>query len=206
MWNFVAFDLETTGIQPELDAVVEIGAVRFVDGLPQAPFSTLVNPQRPIPADARAVHGISDEEVRDQPLLRDVLPQLAEYCGDLPLVAHNGRFDFKFLETAVKREKVVAPTGPLIDTFSLAKKVFPGLLNYRLETLTKHFGFPNTVFHRACEDAEYCGKVFLRIAETLEKNNISTRVASLLQLSEMKEMRLPKYTAPQGEQLGLFGF
>jgi DNA polymerase-3 subunit epsilon len=206
MWNFVAFDLETTGIQPDLDAVVEIGAVKFVDGLPQTAFSSLVNPQRPIPADAQAVHGISDEEVRGQPILRDVLPRFADYCGDLPLVAHNGRFDFKFLECAVKRDKGPAPTGPLIDTFALSKKVFPGLLNYRLETLTKHFGFPNTVFHRACEDAEYCGKVFLRIVEALEKNQISSSVPSLLQLSEMKEMRLPVYKAPQGEQLGLFGF
>jgi DNA polymerase-3 subunit epsilon len=206
MFSFVAFDLETTGIQPETDAVVEIGAVKFVDGLPQTPFSTLVDPQRPIPPDAQVVHGISDAEVRGQPLLRDLLPKLADYCGDLPLVAHNGRFDFKFLEAAVKREKVKAPGGPLLDTFSLSKKVFPGLLNYRLETLTRHFEFPNTVFHRAAEDAEYCGKIFLRILETLEKNRISTSVPSLLNLSEMKEMRLPKFSAPQGEQLGLFGF
>ncbi len=206
MFDFVAFDLETTGIQPETDAVVEIGAVKFVNGLPQPPFSTLVDPQRPIPEDAIAVHGIRNEEVKGQPLLRDLLPKLADYCGDLPMVAHNGRFDFKFLEAATKREKVPAPSGLLLDTFSLAKKVFPGMINYRLETLTKHFGFPNTVFHRACEDAEYCGKVFLRILELLEKNHLSTRPASLLELSEMKEMRLPQFAAPQGEQLGLFGF
>lgn len=203
MLNFVAFDLETTGIQPEMDAIVEIGAVRFIDGLPQAPFSALVNPQRKIPPDAIAIHGISDAEVADKPPIRDHMAPLAEYCGDLPMVAHNARFDFKFLEAAIKREKTKAPTGILLDTYSLSKKVFPGLLNYRLETLTKHFDFPNTVFHRAYEDAEYCGKIFLRILEMLEKNRHATTVPALLALSEMKEMRLPQI-AVQAEQLGLF--
>lgn len=203
MMNFVAFDLETTGIQPEEDAIVEVGAVKFLDGLPQAPFSTLVNPQRLIPQDAIAVHGISNEDVRDQPPIREVLAPFADYCGDLPLVAHNARFDFKFLEAAVKREKARAPTGVVLDTHALSKKVFPGLINYRLETLTKHFEFPNTVFHRAYEDAEYCGKIFLRILETLEKNRLSTSVPALLALSELKELRFPQ-VAVQAQQLGLF--
>lgn len=203
MLNFVAFDLETTGIQPEADAIVEIGAVRFIDGIPQAPFSALVNPMRKIPPDAIAVHGITDAEVSDKPPIRDHMAPLAAYCEDLPMVAHNARFDFKFLEAAVKRDKSKAPSGILLDTHSLSKKVFPGLLNYRLETLTKHFDFPNTVFHRAYEDAEYCGRIFLRILETLERNHHSTSIQSLLSLSEMKEMRLPQI-AVQAEQLGLF--
>ena len=201
--NFVAFDLETTGITPETDAIVEIGAVKFTNGIPGDPFSTLVNPRVEIPADAIAVHGISNEEVRDQPVIRDVLPGLADYCGDLPLVAHNARFDFKFLEAAIKREKAKAPAGVVLDTFALSKKVFPGMINYRLETLTRHFNFPNTVFHRAYEDAEYCGKIFLRILETLEKNRLSTSVPALLQLADMKELRFPQI-AVQAEQLGLF--
>ncbi len=203
MMNFVAFDLETTGIQPETDAIVEIGAVKFVEGLPQSPFSALVNPGCEIPADAIAVHGITNEEVRTQPPIREFLGPLAAYCGDLPLVAHNARFDFKFLEAAIKKEKGKAPAGVVLDTHALSKKVFPGLLNYRLETLTRHFDFPNTVFHRAYEDAEYCGKIFLRILETLEKNRLSISVPALLDLSEMKEMRFSQ-VAVQAEQLGLF--
>lgn len=203
MLNFVAFDLETTGIQPETDAIVEIGAVKFIGGIAQAPFSALVNPQRKIPPDAIAVHGITDAEVADKPPIRNHLAPLADYCGDLPMVAHNARFDFKFLEAAVKREKTKAPAGILLDTHALSKRVFPGLINYRLETLTKHFDFPNTVFHRAYEDAEYCGRIFMRILETLERNHRSISVPALLALSEMKEMRLPQI-AVQAEQLGLF--
>jgi len=204
MMDFVAFDLETTGIQPEADAIVEIGAVKFLDGIPQKPFSTLVNPQRLIPQEAIDVHGISNEEVRGQPVIRDLLGPLADYCGDLPLVAHNARFDFKFLETAIKKTRGPAPTGVVLDTHALSKKVFPGLLNYRLETLTRHFEFPNTVFHRAFEDAEYCGKIFLRILETLERNRYGTSIPALLTLSEMRELRFPRFAPPQAEQLGLF--
>jgi DNA polymerase-3 subunit epsilon len=163
----------------------------------------LVNPQMDIPADAFKVHGIRNEDVKDQPPISEIMGPFTEYCGDLPLVAHNAKFDFKFLETAVKRDRCKAPGGQVLDTYGLAKKVFPGMLNYRLETLTKYFEFPNTVFHRASEDAEYCGKVFLRILETLEKNDISIEVPSLVELGEMREMKFPQI-APAGEQLGLF--
>ncbi|WFB36511.1 3'-5' exonuclease [Kiritimatiellota bacterium B12222] len=203
MKDFVAFDLETTGIQPLEDGIVEIGAVKFLDGLPQKDFCFLVNPGMEIPLEAYKVHGISNEDVKDAPRISELMGAFTDYCGDLPLIAHNAKFDFKFLETAVKRDKCKAPTGQVLDTYGLSKKVFPGMLNYRLETLTKYFEFPNTVFHRASEDAEYCGKVFLRIIETLEKNDISTSVESLVQLGEMREMKLPQI-APAGEQLGLF--
>lgn len=203
MIDFVAFDLETTGIQPLEDGIVEIGAVKFIDGSPQKDFCRLVNPGMLIPDEAFKVHGISNEEVKNQPGISEIMSPFTEYCGDLPLVAHNAKFDFKFLEAAVKRDRCKAPTGQVLDTYGLAKKVFPGMLNYRLETLTKFFEFPNTVFHRASEDAEYCGKVFLRILDTLEKNDISTQVESLVQLGDMREMKFPQI-APAGEQLGLF--
>jgi len=201
--DFVAFDLETTGIQPQEDAIVEIGAVKFIDGLPQQDFCRLVNPRREIPADAIAVHGIRNEDVADQPELSEIMGPFTDYCGDLPLVAHNAKFDFGFLEVAVKRERCPAPAGQVLDTHSLAKKIFPGMLNYRLETLTKHFEFSNTVFHRASEDAEYCGKVFLRILETLDRNDIAITVDSLVELGQMKVMRFSQF-APAPQQLGLF--
>jgi DNA polymerase-3 subunit epsilon len=203
MIDFIAFDLETTGIQPLEDGIVEIGAVRFIDGSPQKDFCMLVNPGMEIPVEAFKVHGISNEEVKDQPRIDQIMGPFTDYCGNLPLVAHNAKFDFKFLETAVKRYKCKAPTGQVLDTYGLAKKVFPGMLNYRLQTLTKFFDFPNTVFHRASEDAEYCGKVFLRILETLDKNDISTETPSLMQVGDMRDMRFSQI-APAGEQLGLF--
>ncbi len=79
--RFIAFDLETTGTVPGVDQIVEIGAVRFIDGQPEAIFATLIDPLRPIPPGASAVNGISDDMVRGKPLIDSVLPSFAEFCG-----------------------------------------------------------------------------------------------------------------------------
>ncbi|MBN2703101.1 MAG: 3'-5' exonuclease [Pontiellaceae bacterium] len=95
--KFIAFDLETTGIRPSADRIVEIGAVKFEGSCPLEGYGTLVNPRCPIPVEASAVNGITDEMVCGKPLIGDVLSDFADFCGDLPLVAHNAPFDYKFL-------------------------------------------------------------------------------------------------------------
>ena len=141
--------------------------------------------------------------VQGQALVKDAISDFADFCGDLPLVAHNAEFDFKFLETAVKRNKCKAPTGVVLDTYSLAKRVVRGPANYRLETLINHYGLPSSVFHRAEEDASYCGMVFAKIVKALVAGHHPVGVHDLLELSELKEMRLPQI-ASDTEQLGLF--
>lgn len=201
--DFIAFDLETTGIQPKTDAVVEIGAVRFSGGRPAGTFCTLINPGRPIPPEASAVNGITDEMVADKPGIETVLTELAEFCGDLPLVAHNAPFDFKFLLAAVEKHRAKAPKGVVLDSCQLARIVFPGMFNYKLGTLVRHFGFPNGTFHRAEEDSVYCGLLFARIVEALEKAGQSASVHALLDLAKQPLMKFPQYEA-RPQQLGLF--
>lgn len=201
--EFIAFDLETTGIQPKTDAVVEIGAVRFDGAEPIGTFCTLINPGRPIPPEASAVNGISDEMVADQPAIETVLADLAEFCGDLPLVAHNAPFDFKFLLNAVETHKAKAPSGVVLDSCALARVVFPGMINYKLGTLVQHFGFPSGNFHRAEVDSVYCGQLFAKTVESLEKGGQSATVPALLELTKQTLMKFPQY-ADQPQQLGLF--
>lgn len=201
--DFIAFDLETTGIQPKTDAIVEIGAVRFNNAKPVETFCTLINPGRPIPPEASAVNGITDEMVGDQPGIETVLTQLADFCGDLPLVAHNAPFDFKFLLGAVEKHRARAPKGVVLDSCALARIVFPGMFNYKLGTLVRHFGFPNGTFHRAEEDSVYCGLLFARIVEALEKAGQSASVHALLELAKQPPLQFPQYQA-RPEQLGLF--
>ena len=201
--DYIAFDTETTGIDYETEQIVEIGAVKFVNFEAGETFSALVNPQREIPEDAIKVHGITNEMVAGKPLVKDVMVELADFCGDLPLIAHNAKFDFKFLETAVKKHKCKAPSGVVLDTYSLAKRVVRGLPNYRLETLINHYELPSSVFHRAEEDAAYCGLVFAKIIRALVAGHHPVAIHDLLELSDMKEMRLPQI-ASTTEQLGLF--
>jgi DNA polymerase-3 subunit epsilon len=201
--DYIAFDTETTGIDHENEAIVEIGAVKFVNFEPGEAFSALVDPQREIPEDAIKVHGITNEMVAGKPLVKEVITDLAEFCGNLPLVAHNAKFDFKFIEAAVKRHKCQAPSGVVLDTYALAKRIVRGLPNYRLETLINHYELPSSVFHRAEEDAAYCGLVFAKIVRALVAGHHPVAVHDLLELSDMKEMRLPQI-ASSSEQLGLF--
>jgi DNA polymerase-3 subunit epsilon len=201
--KFIAFDLETTGTKPAEDMIVELGAVRFEGGSAVEHFGTLVDPGRPIPPDASAVNGITDDMVRGKPRIADVLGEFAEFCGELPLVAHNAPFDFQFMLADVKLHRAPAPRGVVLDTLPLARRIFPGLPNYRLGTLVRHFRFPSGTFHRAEEDSAYCGLLFAKILEALQMRGESCAEEDLVTMTGKREMRFPQF-APQPDQLDLF--
>jgi DNA polymerase-3 subunit epsilon len=201
--KFVAFDLETTGTKPSADMIIEVGAVLFDGATPVKGFGSLVDPGIPIPLDASAVNGISDEMVRGKPQIAGVLADFAEFCGDLPLVAHNAPFDFKFMLEDVKLHRTAAPKGVVLDTLPLARQIFPGLANYRLGTLVRYFGFPSGTFHRAEEDSSYCGLLFAKIIETLELRGEPCSAQDLVKMIGAAEMRFPQFAA-QPDQLDLF--
>lgn len=201
--KFIAFDLETTGTKPKEDMIVEIGAVLFEGGRAVKGYGTLIDPGCPIPPDASAVNGITDEMVCGQPKVADVLSDFADFCGDLPLVAHNAPFDFRFLLEDIKLHRAPAPSGLVLDTLPLARKVFPGLPNYKLWTLVRHFEFPSGTFHRAEEDSSYCGLLFAKIVETLQMRGEPCMESDLVKMMGKEEMRFPQF-APQPDQLDLF--
>jgi DNA polymerase-3 subunit epsilon len=201
--KFIAFDLETTGIKPQQDMIVEVGAVLFDGSKSLSTFGRLVDPGIPIPPDASAVNGITDEMVRGKPRIAEVLAEFTDFCGDIPLVAHNAPFDYKFLLDDVKLLRAAAPKGVVLDTLPLARKVFPGLPNYKLWTLVRHFNFPSGTFHRAEEDSSYCGLLFDKIIQTLEMRREPCSVADLVRMGGKEELRFPQYKA-QPDQLDLF--
>lgn len=202
--RFIAFDLETTGTVPGVDQIVEIGAVRFVNGEPEAIFATLVDPQRPIPPGASNVNGIYDEMVKGKPVIESVLPSFAEFCGDDILVAHNAPFDAQFLTADIKKYESTAPKGVVIDTLPIARKVFPGLPNYKLGTLVQYLKIPSTEFHRAEEDASYCGQLFHQMIKRISVAGQAPQVANLVALTGKAELRFPQIVR-QPKQMDLFG-
>ena len=201
--KFVAFDLETTGTNPREDMIVEVGAVLFDGEQAIKGYGVLVDPGIPIPPDASAVNGITDDMVRGKAKIAEVLPEFAEFCGDLPLVAHNAPFDYKFLLVDVNLHKSLAPKAVVLDTLPLARKVFPNLPNYKLWTLVRHFNFPSGTFHRAEEDSSYCGLLFAKILETLEKRREPCAEEDLLKIMGKEPMRFPQFV-DQPDQLDLF--
>lgn len=189
--RFIAFDLETTGTVPGVDRIVEIGAVRFEEGRVVAVFSTLIDPQIPIPPGATAVNGITNQMVAGKPLVETVLESLTEFCKQDPLVAHNAPFDAQFLISDYKKYEMQTPSGTILDTLPIARKIFPGLPNYKLGTLVQHLKIPSSDFHRAEEDATYCGNLFLEMLKRISVNGQSPALENLVALTGKPALMFP---------------
>lgn len=202
--DFISFDLETTGTVPGVDRIVEIGAVKFSNGTPVESFSTLIDPGMPIPEGASRVNGIFDDMVKGQPTIDTILEPFAEFCGETPLVAHNAPFDTQFLVNDILKHETYAPAGVVLDSLPMARKVFPGLANYRLGTLTDHLGIPSGQFHRAEEDASYCGYLLLKIIERITTPGQPCDLENLVLLTGKPEFKFPVVDRSY-KQLNLLG-
>jgi DNA polymerase-3 subunit epsilon len=190
--RFIAFDLETTGTLAGVDKIVEIGAVRFnASGDPETIFTTLIQPTISMPPDATRVNGITDDMLVGKPRVEDVLDAFADFCGDDIVVAHNAAFDAQFLTADIRKFESKAPRGVILDTLPLARKVYPGLANYKLGTLVQHLGIPSSNFHRAEEDAIYCGHLFAKMLQRLTQPQTPS-LATLISLTGKPEQRFPQ--------------
>ncbi len=190
--RFIAFDLETTGTVPGVDQIVEIGAIRFLNGVPDAIFATLINPGVPMPEAASAVNGITDQMLVGQPKITDVLEPFGEFCGDDIMVAHNAPFDTQFLASDYKKfEFAVGPRGIVLDTCAMARKILPGLANYKLGTLVQHLSIQASGFHRAEADASYCGQLFIKMVSRIAAGGIMPPISNLIALTGKPEVRFP---------------
>lgn len=157
--SFVAFDFETTGFSQN-DTIIEIGAVKVVDGKIIAEFSELVNPGVEIPWRITNITGITNSMVKGKDDLRLVLPRFLEFAGDFLLVAHNTDFDCRFLHAGAMQidHKVENPT---FCTLKHARRFYPRAGSYSLGNLTTLLGIPLNNAHRALADAEAAAKLYL---------------------------------------------
>jgi DNA polymerase-3 subunit epsilon/ATP-dependent DNA helicase DinG len=156
----VALDLETTGLDPERDAVIEIGAVRFRGERVEESWSTLVNPGRPLPPFITQLTGITDAMLSGAPRLAEVLGDLHAFVGQDPVLGHNVGFDLSFL-----RRRGLFAYNETLDTFDLASVLLPTAGRYRLAALAGSLGIPLRAQHRALDDAQTTRAVFLRLLE-----------------------------------------
>lgn len=179
--DFVVFDIETTGLRADKDAITEIGAVKVSQGKITERFQTFVNPQRPIPQNITELTGITDDMVKDAPVISDAIKDFYTFCKNSVLVAHNASFDTSFIKEA-SRLNGLEFNFTYIDTLELARCLVGGVKNHKLDTLTKHFGVKLTNHHRAIDDAAATGEVFLHLLELLKEKGITdiTKINSSL--------------------------
>jgi DNA polymerase-3 subunit epsilon len=165
----IVLDTETTGLDPaQGHRVVEIGCVELLNHFPTGQtFHVYLNPERDMPAEAFAVHGISSDFLKDKPAFATVADDLLSFIGDAPLVAHNAIFDLGFLNAELERiSRPAIPRERLIDTLLLARRKHPGGSN-RLDDLCARYGIDNSrrTKHGALLDAEILAEVYVEMTE-----------------------------------------
>jgi DNA polymerase III subunit epsilon len=163
----IVLDTETTGLDPyQGHRLVEIGCIELVNRIPSGQsFHRYVNPERDVPAEAVAIHGLSGEFLKDKPCFAEVVEDLIAFIGDAPLVAHNALFDLGFLNAELERVgKGLVARERLIDTLLLARRKHPAGPN-RLDDLCGRYGIDNSrrTKHGALLDAELLAEVYLEL-------------------------------------------
>ena len=160
MYPIIALDIETTGLEPHRDAIIEIGAVCFDGERVIGRWQSLINPQRLVPPMITQLTGITNEMVRDAPPIQAVIGEFADFVGDFPVVGHNVSFDLSFLKIHLPFD-----ANPVNDTFEIAAVLLPTAPRYSLNALVDRLGLENLNPHRAQEDAEATLGVFRKLHE-----------------------------------------
>ena len=193
---YVVFDIETTGFSPDVNHIIEIGAVKVENGKIVDRFSSFVNPQVPIPYRIEELTHINDNMVIDAPTVDVVLPQFLKFCEGCVMVAHNADFDVSFIKRKAK-DLGIAFQPTYVDTVAMARFLLPNLNRFKLDTVAKAVGVNLNNHHRAVDDAACTAEIFVKFIVMLEERGIT----DLHQLNEQGSnsveniLKMPTYHA-----------
>lgn len=204
--DYVVFDLETTGVSPYNDEVIEISAVKARKGKVVEEFSELVNPKRTIPFAASRVNNITDDMVSDAPFFDEVLRHFLEFVGEDVLVGHNIQsFDMKFIYRDCERYFHQLITNDYVDTLILAKRCFPEWRHRRLGDLADYYGISTQGAHRALADCRMNQRVFELLGKEMNTETKKT-LDSNVKTCPLCNLPLKKRNGRYGEFWGCTGF
>jgi DNA polymerase III epsilon subunit len=178
---FAVLDVETTGLDANNGArICEVGSIKIKAGKEVERYHSLVHPEIPIPEDARKIHKISDEMIKDAPTFKIICTPLRQFLAGTVLIAQNASFDMGFLNAEFQRSGMTKLSIPAVDTIALARRVRPGLASYALDRLAHHFRIPFDTRHRSIGDCEVTVKVFLECLKTLRQRGEVKSVEDLV--------------------------
>ena len=166
--EYVAFDLETTGLSSQNDSIIEIGAVIMKLGKELDRFQTFVDPHRTLEKKIIELTGITDEMLQGAPSIEEVLPKFVEFVGDRVLVAHNSDFDTGFIRAACSRQGIPY-TFTAADTLILSQNMLPQLNKFKLDIVSNALSLPDFQHHRAADDAVTCGLIMHTLMVRMEE-------------------------------------
>ena len=181
MSSIVAIDIETTGLDEDREAIIEVAAVRFKGHRIEDEFSTLINPNRHIPDFITGLTGIDDAMVRQAPRLREISHELEAFVGDCPILGHNTKFDIGFL-----RKAGLFQFNQTLDTYELASVLMPSASRYNLGSLGQQLGIPLPATHRALDDARVTQAAYVRLFDLARELPLDV-LAEIVRLGEFVE-------------------
>ncbi len=166
--EYVAFDLETTGLSSRTDRIIEIGAVLFRNGVETDRFQTFVDPKRPLEKKIIELTGITEEMLVGAPQIEEALPEFLKFVGGRVLVAHNSDFDTGFIRAACQ-QLGLEYAFTAVDTLILSQNLLPHLNKFKLDIVANALSLPEFNHHRAADDAAICGLILSRLMKKLEE-------------------------------------
>ena len=180
--EFIVFDLETTGLNAAHCKIIEIGAVKIAGGKVLEKYDVFVDPECDIPQEITELTSITNDMVKGQRKIDEVLPEFFEFIGDRLMIAHNADFDMGFLRVAAKNLGLPFK-NPSLDTVSLSRYVNPDLKKHKLNILAEHYGLGDFHHHRASDDAEMLSMIFFEMVKQLEALDIKNFAALEAEMS-----------------------
>ncbi len=165
----IVLDVETTGLDYTKERMVEFAAIRLENGKIKDRFESLINPEQHIRKSSIAIHGITEDDVKDAPTEAEIMPKILEFIGDFPIVAHNAIFDYSFINEASIRQTGNPITNPRIDSQMMFKEVYPEIESCGLESLMNKFNVEYSTRHRAMADTEGLALAYPALKKLYEK-------------------------------------
>lgn len=162
--KFVAIDVETTGLSPLYNELIEVSAIKYEGAKKIDTFSTLIKPKKEISNVITNLTGITNKMLENAPAVEEVMPKIIDFIGENPIVAHNANFDYNFLQNNSNKSFT---NNKVIDTVAISRKMLPSLPNHKLNTVAKCIGIQEEGFHRAEFDCECCAKIYIKYLENI---------------------------------------
>ena len=195
--NFIAFDLETTGLSRENDKIIEFGFIKVKNGKTAGSFKSFVNPGMKIPTESSLITGITDDLVEDYPEIEDFVGEIKGFIEDLPLVGHNVSFDYSFLSRYINIE------NKILDTLLLSKIFVPFSPTHKLGDIARYLGITVSAEHRAYDDALTTSKIFLKLIAIISEIEPQILLSIQKSLREHPERYVVEFCMNQSVKKGL---
>lgn len=169
MKSYVVLDLETTGLQPKTDRILEIGALKIENGEVADSYHKMIDPRMRIPCRIQQLTGITQSMAEQGETIEEILPGFLEFCSDLPLLGHNILFDYSFIKHKAVNQGLEFEKQA-VDTLKIARKVLPDLESRSLVSLCRYYDIRQEHAHRALDDARSTWQLYCHLKREFEEN------------------------------------